>query len=154
MRPFHVGLTVTDLDSAVNFFSELFGLEVTQRRHLTGSYLAEMLDLANGTAAEVAFLRLNETYSLELVQYSVPADAFEGLPPESLNGSINSPNTPHFAFFVSNLEEFIGRASTWNLHHLSEGIQVIPAGPYEGSRISFFRSDFGCFLEIIEQHDA
>lgn len=151
MIPFHVGLTVTDLDSAVKFFSELFGLELTQRRTLEGNYLSTMLELAPGTAAEIAFLRLSDRYSLELVQYSKPEDTFDALTPVRSKGTIASPNTPHFAFFVPDLEGFLGRAESWNLVPLGRCDQVVPAGPYAGSRICFFRSEFGCFIEIIEQ---
>jgi len=154
MTPFHVGLTVTDLDSAVNFFSELFGLELTQRRNLEGSYLATMLELAPGTAAEVAFLQLGDSYSLELVQYCKPKGDFDALTPADSNGKISSPNTPHFAFFVPDLERFLGRARSWNLVPLGRCNQVVPAGPYAGSRICFFRSEFGCFIEIIERKGA
>ena len=144
---FHTGITVTDIEDAKTFFSEVLGMSVTSERDLSGTYLSNMLGLKTPLTARIAMLRADENSFVELVEY------------RSANRPIQNPwssdilfaNSPHFAFFVQDLDDFHRRFSGTRLLPLSESVEVIPGGPFAGGLIRFYRSTFGCLFELIQK---
>ena len=145
---FHVGLTVAKLDEAVEFFVGVFGLELVSERPLHGPYLAHMLGHGRDLTARIAMLKIDESTFLELVEYHSEGAS---LPSPSTCQKITVSGVPHFAFFVSDLEEFHQRFSDRAIYPLAPTHDVIPRGPLAGGLIRFYRTNFECFIEVIQR---
>jgi catechol 2,3-dioxygenase-like lactoylglutathione lyase family enzyme len=148
MKFFHTGLTVSDLDEAKALFAGLFGMTVTSERELSGDYLSHMLGLDCAMTARIAMLQADADSFLELVEYSSPT---LGLPRERTVSDITVSNSPHFAYFVDNLEEFHSRVGPHELQPLAALADTIPGGPFAGGKIRFYRTSFGCLIEVIQR---
>jgi len=145
---FHTGLTVTDLDQAVNFFGEVMGLTVSSQRELTGDYLAHMLDYHSALTARIAMLETDDNTFLELVEYHTEN---QELPSQHVGAHITVTGTPHFAFFIDDLSSFDAKCNPKHLTPLASEADTIPGGPFAGGKIRFYASKFGCLIEAIEK---
>ena len=148
MEFFHTGLTVSNLNEAKDFFSQIFALEVTSERELSGPYLAHMLGYDCELTARIAMLETSPTTFIELVEYT---DTNHVLPGPNAVGRITQSGTPHFAFFVDNLEKFHEDHGTNLLEPMALEPDTIPGGPFAGGHIRFYRSRFGCLIEVIQR---
>ncbi len=145
---FHTGITVSNIDLAREFFCEVFGLEPTSEREISGPYLAHMLSFDEEMTARIVMLRTSDETYIELVEYKTPS---ERLPDAKRAAVITKDGTPHFAFFVEDLDSFHDAFCGKYLFALAARSDAIPGGPYAGGRIRFYRSSFGCMIEIIER---
>ncbi len=140
-----VGYTVSDLDRAVRFFSEV--LEFT---HLPGEQQIageawERLAGVFGLRARVARLRLGEE-ELELTEYLAP----RGRPiPADMRG--NDRAFQHVAIVVSDMARAYRKLRDSGVAHASTGPQRLPDwNPNAGGIEAFyFRDPDGHFLELI-----
>ncbi len=140
---FHIGITVESLERAKAFFIDLLECRLVSERTLTGEYLGKVLNQTQIKHAKISFLQMKKGPILELVEYSKKENSF-ALPIYQIGAF-------HLAHFVSNLDEFMERAKSFDLEPLGSLGEIIPAGPYEGRRIVFFRTNFNVLLEIIEK---
>ena len=147
---FHTGLTVSNIEEAKALFTELLGMTLTSERELQGPYLSHMLGIKGEMTARIAMLQADENSFLELVEYTSQQAC---LPGGKTRSDITITNTPHFAYFAENLEEFHSRISPYGLQPLAESLDIIPGGPFAGGKIRFYRSSFGCLLEVIQRPD-
>ena len=145
---FHTGLTVTNVDLAKDFFCAVFDLPVTAERSLEGDYLSRMLRHPDALKARIVMLQTGESTFLELVEYHDPSGS---LPAKSTATVITENGSPHFAFFVSDLERFHSKFVPKFLYPLAIDHDVIPGGPYAGGLIRFYQANFGCLIEIIQK---
>lgn len=145
---FHTGLTVSDILEAKSLFTDLFGMVVTSERELSGEYLAHMLGVDEEMTAKIVMLQADDNTFVELVEYtSSPLQ----LPGERFVSDITVSNTPHFAYFVDDLERFHSESQSHRLRPLAEEADTIPGGPFAGGRIRFYQSSFGCLFEVIQR---
>ena len=71
----HLGLTVPDLEQAVEFFTTYLGCEVIWRYGPygdDGDMMQRQLNVHPEATARIAFLRMGPTFNLELFEYSAP----------------------------------------------------------------------------------
>lgn len=140
---FHVGITVESLTEAKAFFVDLFECRLISERTLTGDYLGRVLDETQIKHAKIALLEMKQGPILELVEYSVKEN--KSVFPIRQVGAV------HLAHFVSNLDTFLELARNFEVEPVGSLTEIIPAGPYEGNRIVFLRTNFNVILEIIEE---
>ena len=140
---FHVGITVDSLPTALEFFVGLLECAIISERTLKGDYLGRVLGDEQITGAKIAMLTMKQGPVLELVEYPVLKEACEH--------SINTLGMPHIAHFVSDIELFTSRAEEYGAEPIGSKNQIIPAGPFQGKKIIFFRSNFNFLLEVIER---
>lgn len=145
---FHTGLTVTNLDEAKGFFSEVFNLKIASERNLQGEYLARMLNHGEEMTARIAMLETGDETFIELVEYQTVSGA---LPKASDKTQIIDSGAPHFAFFVEDLNLFHNEFVPKYLDPIGKSFDMIPGGPFEGGLIQFYHSTFGCLIEIIQK---
>ena len=145
---FHTGLTVTDIDEAIQFFTEVMGLRLSSRRDLAGDYLSTMLGRQSSLTAKIAMLETDVDTFLELVEYQTPDGS---LPRDRTSTEITVSGAPHFAFFVKSLGEFDEISNPRHLTPLALADETIPGGPFAGGKIRFYQSRFGCLIEVIQK---
>jgi catechol 2,3-dioxygenase-like lactoylglutathione lyase family enzyme len=131
----HTGLTVSDLDRSIEFYTELLGCTVESRFSVGGEALQTAVDTP-GVSGTFAHLRSGQT-RVELVEYE-PAE--KASPPES----IPRPGATHLAFAVEDVDAF--------LKELPDDIESLsaPQTTESGTRIVFVRDPDGNFVELLE----
>lgn len=140
-----VGLTVSDLDRAVAFFSDVLTFERVAQNKLSGDEFAQLQGLAS-PKARAAHLRLGDEF-IELTEYESPKG--RAFPEDSRS---NDRWFQHIAIIVSDME----RAHAW-LHekmvrHASKDPQRLPDWNKNAAGIKafYFRDPDGHFLEVLE----
>ncbi len=142
----HVGITVPDLDAAIDFFVDVIGCELAARfgpfRDDTGSFMADTLNVhPRAVVEEIALLRCGFGSNIELFQYSAP-DQRVAIPKNSDIGG------HHLAFHVDDIDSAVaylkGRGVT-----LLAGPLPVTEGPAAGQTINYFLAPWGLQLELI-----
>ncbi|WP_423996566.1 VOC family protein [Halorubrum trapanicum] len=95
----HVGITVADLDRAVDFYAETFDLDVVAEFSVGGDAFAEAVAV-EGAAAEFAHLDAGDAV-VELVAYDPADEAGRVGDPD-----LNSPGATHLGLTVDDVEAF------------------------------------------------
>ncbi|MCW5980399.1 MAG: VOC family protein [Bryobacteraceae bacterium] len=139
-----VGMTVSDLDRAVDFYSSVLTFEKVAEAEFAGDEF-ERLQGVFGARGRTARLRLGEE-QIELTEYLAP----EGKPfPTGSRG--NDRWFQHVAIIVSDMD----RAYQWlrrhRVRHASSGPQRLPEWNRNAAGIQafYFRDPDGHFLEIL-----
>jgi catechol 2,3-dioxygenase-like lactoylglutathione lyase family enzyme len=139
---FHIGITVPSLPKAIDLFVGLLDCALNSERKLMGNYLGQVLGDSEITGANIAMLTMKHGPILELVEYPVLEN--------ECTHPINTAGVPHIAHFVSDIELFTIQAKEYGVEPIGSQNQIIPAGPFQGKRIVFYRTGFNFLLEIIE----
>lgn len=131
----HVGITVADLDRAVEFYTDTFDFEVLSRFTVDG----EAFETGVGVPeAEADFVHLDaDGVRLELVAYDPEG---EDVPAESLNDA----GAKHLGFEVEDLEAFYA--------DLDDDVETIsePQTTASGTTICFVVDPEGNLVELLE----
>lgn len=140
-----VGITVSDLDRAVAFFSNVLTFEKVVETRLSGKTFGELQGLSSPNA-RVARLKLGDEF-IELIQYESPKG--RAFPEDSRS---NDRWFQHIAIIVNDME----KAHTW-LHekmvrHASKDPQRLPDWNKNAAGIKafYFRDPDGHSLEVLE----
>ncbi|MFC4447499.1 VOC family protein [Halorussus aquaticus] len=133
----HFGVTVTDLDRAVEFYREVLGLDVLDRFTVSGEAFSEGVGV-EGATGDFAHLDAGSA-RVELVEYE-PED--EGTDPDT--EPVNRPGAKHLGLSVENLDRFYEELPT-DVETLSE-----PRTTESGTRILFLRDPEDNLVELIE----
>jgi catechol 2,3-dioxygenase-like lactoylglutathione lyase family enzyme len=131
----HFGLTVSDLDRAVEFYRDVLGLEVLTRFTVGGDAFATGVGVEDASA-EFAHLDAGGA-RLELVEYEPEGDAHER--PE-----LNRPGATHPGLSVDDLDAVF--------EALPEDVETIsdPQTTESGTTIVFVRDPEGNLVELLE----
>jgi catechol 2,3-dioxygenase-like lactoylglutathione lyase family enzyme len=139
-----IGLTVSDLDRSIEFYTKVLSFEKVSDYEANGAAY-EHLEGVFGLRVHVARLRLGDEY-IELTEYLAPQGR-----PVPIDSRGNDRWFQHIAIIVSDMD----RAYAWlrqnKVRHASSGPQRLPdwnknAG---GIRAFYFRDPDGHFLEIL-----
>lgn len=139
-----VGLTVSDLDRAVEFYTGVLQFRKISEVEVAGEAY-ERLQGVFGARARIARLQLGDE-QLELTQYLAP----EGLAfPAGSRG--NDRWFQHVAIIVSDMDKAYARLREFKVRHASTGPQRIPDWNKgaAGIRAFYFRDPDGHFLEVL-----
>jgi len=129
----HVGITVRELDRAVDFYRDTFGFEVLSRFEVSGEAFATGVGV-DGATGQFAHLDADGV-RVELIEYDPEgADAT----PES----VNQPGATHLGFSVDDLDAFYGGL---DVETLSD-----PQVTSSGTKILFLRDPEDNLIEVIE----
>lgn len=131
----HTGITVTNLDRAVEFYRDVLGLAVLDRFTVSGAAFAAAVGVEGATGS---FVHLDAGGArVELVEY----DPEGGTMPER---KINRPGAVHLGLSTADLDAFYASLPA-SVETLSE-----PQTTESGSRILFVRDPEGNLVELIE----
>ncbi|MFC6754589.1 VOC family protein [Halorubrum tibetense] len=131
----HVGVTVSDLDRAVDFYTNAFGFEVVTEFSVGGEAFAAAVDV-DGATAEFAHLDAGDTV-LELVEYD-PAG------PSTAAPELNGTGTVHVGLAVDDVE-----ACYTDLDDAVETLSP-PRTTDTGTTVLFCRDPDGNLIELLD----
>ncbi|UPV75211.1 VOC family protein [Halorussus limi] len=131
----HFGVTVTDLDRAVEFYRDVLGLDVLDRFTVSGEAFSDGVGVS-GATGDFAHLDAGSA-RVELVEYDPEAD-------ESDATSVNQPRAKHLGLAVDDLDSFHADLPA-EVETLSE-----PRTTESGTRILFVRDPEGNLVELLE----
>ncbi|WP_380674383.1 VOC family protein [Salinigranum sp. GCM10025319] len=135
LRAHHVGLTVSDLDRAVDFYRDTFDLAVVDRFSVEGEAFATGVGV-EGASADFAHLDAGGA-RVELVEYDPEGAAVE-------SGDVNRPGTAHLGLAVDDLDAFY--------ESLSDEVETTspPQRTASGTEILFVHDPEGNLVEVLE----
>ena len=131
----HVGITVADLDRAVEFNVETFDLDVVAEFSVGGDAFAEAVAV-EGASAEFAHLDADGV-RVELVAYDPDADPVDE--PE-----LNRPGATHLGLSVDDVEAFYA--------DLAADVETLspPRTTESGTTVLFVRDPEGNLIEVLD----
>lgn len=131
----HFGVTVRDLDRAVEFYTETFDLDVLDRFSVSGEAFAEGVGVPGATGS---FAHLDGgDVRVELVEYD-PAGV------DCRADTVAQPGAKHLALSVADLDAFYA--------DLADDVEAVsePRTTESGTRILFVRDPEGNLVEVLE----
>jgi catechol 2,3-dioxygenase-like lactoylglutathione lyase family enzyme len=139
-----VGMTVSDLDRAVDFYTRVLAFEKLSEVEVAGEAY-EQLQGVFGLRMRVARLRLGEEI-VELTQYLAPRGR-----PIPVDSRSNDRWFQHVAIIVRDMDEAYGWLREHKVQHASTGPQTIPAWNVgaAGIRAFYFNDPDGHVLEVL-----
>lgn len=140
-----VGITVTDIDRSVDFYSRVLTFEKESEREVAGSEYERLYGLF-GLRLRIVRMRLGEE-RIELMQFFAP-----GGRPYPADSRSNDRWFQHVAIIVSDMERAYARLREHKVQHASPGPQRLPdSNPNAGGIEAFyFRDPDGNHLEVLE----
>lgn len=135
LRTHHAGVTVADLDRAVEFYRDAFGFELLTRFTVDGDGFSTAVDVSDATGT---FAHLDaDGARLELVEYDPEGSAREA-------GDVNRPGTTHLGFAVDDVDAFYD--------DLPDDVETVsaPQTTSSGTRIVFLRDPEGTLVEVLQ----
>jgi len=139
-----IGMTVSDLDRSVAFYSNVLSFEKVSEVEVNGPEY-EHLEGVFGLRMRVARMRLGDEY-IELTEYLAPRGR-----PAPADARANDRSFQHIAIITSDMD----RAYRWlranKVQHASSGPQRLPAWNRNAAGIQafYFRDPDGHFLEVL-----
>ena len=140
-----VGLTVSDMERSVDFYTHVLNFEKTSDRAVGGPAY-EALDGVSGARLRVVRLRLGEEY-LELTEYVTPRGR-----PAPADSRSNDRWFQHVAIIVSDMDQAYARLREFKVQQASIAPQLLPKTipNAAGIRAFYFRDPDGHPLEILQ----
>ena len=138
------GMTVSDVEQAVQFYSDVLGFEKVSEGEVFGSQY-EHLEGVFGLRMKMVRMKLGDEV-IELTEYLTPPG--QRIPQDSRSNDLWF---QHIAIVVSDMDAAYKRLRTLKVQHVSTGPQTIPASnkAAAGIRAFYFRDPDGHNLELI-----
>ena len=139
-----VGITVSDLDRAVDFYSRVLTFRKVSEREVAGDAYEHLFGVF-GMRLRVARMQLGDE-SIELMQFLAPRGR-----PTPVDARSNDRWFQHVAIIVRDMGEAYARLRTFKVEHASSGPQRLPGWNPNASGIEafYFRDPDGNHLEIL-----
>ena len=138
----HVGLTVTDLERSIAFYTEVLECEVVMRQEKRGGYLAAIVGYPDADVA-MAHLRFpGSEHRLELFEYRSPRSAPRDLEPRNVGNA-------HICFVVPDLDALYERLVERKVDTFSPPV-IIDTGVNKGGLSLYLRDPDGITVEVFQ----
>ena len=137
----HVGIVVSDLDKAINVYTDYFGFELKAKYDLVEGKNVEMLVGIPDVRYKAAIIKLHDNNRLELIEYlSHPGKKREPL-------LSNDVGCSHFAISVKNLDELYNQSVDYPVDFVSP--------PFLDGyvKVAYARIMNECLVEMVEVLD-
>ncbi len=95
---YHTGFVVRDLETSVDFYTNILGMTMVMRMEREGEFINQVLGFPNAHI-KGAFMDRGEGHQLELIQYITPPSGPGGIERNDLGAT-------HLAFFVEDIDKF------------------------------------------------
>jgi len=147
---FHVGMTVDDLDQAIAFFTDAFGMEVVHTQVQDNEYSRRLVGEpeAKFRITQLAFTdgpRPLSGHVIELICYDSPE-----LGELALRNP--QPGAMHLAFLVTDMDDVFSRVLRHGAVPLSEPVDIT-AGINAGGRACYVKGPSGITIELLQRPD-
>lgn len=130
----HAGITVADLERAIEFYADTFGFDVLTEFTVSGEGFADAVDVA-GATGRAAHLDA-DGIRLELFEYEPAGEPIE-------DPDLNRSGATHLGFGIEDVDAFYEELDD-DVETLSE-----PQTTSTGTRILFIRDPEGNLVELI-----
>jgi catechol 2,3-dioxygenase-like lactoylglutathione lyase family enzyme len=144
----HVGLTVADLDRAVEFWCGRLGLRLLSRVTETGQDIASLIG-EDSVEIEIADLDAGDGRIIELIRYIRPA----GRP---IKAPSSVPSSSHIALRVDDLDAALQRIQGSQAQQISRHPVLLhdPGGPWDGAACCYIADPDGNIVELVQRPAA
>jgi catechol 2,3-dioxygenase-like lactoylglutathione lyase family enzyme len=144
----HVGITVPDLNQAVEWFEDILGAVAPLTfGPFAGSFLEGALDVVPGTQIdEITVLRVGHSAGIELFAYESPGQRQDMPKNSDWTGH-------HVAFYVTDIADAVGYMDSRGVQRMF-GPFTLTAGPAAGQSINYFKTPWGGYVEFISYPDG
>jgi catechol 2,3-dioxygenase-like lactoylglutathione lyase family enzyme len=142
----HTGITISNLECALEFWRNILGFELSHIAHQTGER-AEQITGVEGAELKLAVLKAPGGHKIELLEYLAPPDRKQvALRPCDI-GHV------HVALLVDNLDAILERiaVSGWKA---AGKPQNLTKGPNAGKRVVYVRDPDGTTIEFMQVPSA
>lgn len=137
----HVGVTVSNLDEAVRFWTAVLGVEPLWKRRLDGPYLP-LITGYPGIEIEAAMLPLPGGGRMELLDYQTDRVT-------NAEATAN-PGNVHICLEVDEVQAAFDRAVEAGARPVSPAPVPISEGPHQGAYACYLRAPDGVTLELFQ----
>ncbi|HKS55397.1 MAG TPA: VOC family protein [Steroidobacteraceae bacterium] len=139
-----IGITVDDMDRAVEFYTKVLGFEKIDAREVAGEQYERLYGVF-GMRLAITTLRLGDE-RIELMQFVAPHGR-----PEPVDSKSNDRWFQHVAIIVSDMDRAYAWLREHKVAHASSGPQLLPAWNPNAGGISafYFRDPDGNHLEVL-----
>jgi catechol 2,3-dioxygenase-like lactoylglutathione lyase family enzyme len=139
-----IGITVQDMDRAVEFYTKVLGFEKLEGREVAGEQYEHLYGVF-GLRLAITPLRLGDE-RIELMQFIAPRGR-----PEPADSKSNDRWFQHVALIVSDMDRAYAWLREHKVEHASSGPQLLPAWNPNAGGISafYFRDPDGNHLEVL-----
>ena len=141
LRTVHTGLTVSSLDTALEFWCGVLGFELLARRVIGDGPYVENIVGVKGANLHIAVLNTPDGHKIELLEYLAPADR-QIIKPRSCDVG-----SAHITFAVSDIDEMLRRVEAAGWSRLGEP-QSVADGPHAGDHVAYVRGPEGHTIEF------
>ena len=144
----HVGLTVIDLDRAVEFWCGRLGLRLLQRVTENDPDMASLIG-EDSVEVEIADLDAGDGRIIELIKYVRPA----GRP---VRARSSDPGSTHIALRVDDLDEALARLEGSGARQISRHPVLLhdPGGAWDGVACCYIADPDGIIVELVQRPRA
>jgi catechol 2,3-dioxygenase-like lactoylglutathione lyase family enzyme len=147
----HFSFSVSDIERAVHWYSEVLGLELVHRQRQDNAYTQTLVGIP-GAVLEIAQFKIRalspaySTHVLELVEYVVQ----KGTHPATL--PTNQVGVAHLALLVTDIHARYQRMSTLGVEFRNPPVRVT-AGANEGGWACYCHDPDGITIELLQFAD-
>lgn len=135
----HVNIAVSDMNQSIDFYCNVFGLELIFDRTVGSEAFSKGTGLGDNVQGRIAMFKTeNGATLLELIEYTNPVG-------NTIEISPNTVPAGHVAFQVENLKEIYNILVQKGISFISEP-QTIP----DGVSFCYLKDPDGALLELIE----
>jgi catechol 2,3-dioxygenase-like lactoylglutathione lyase family enzyme len=142
----HTGITVSNLERALDFWQNVLGFELSHRTHQTGDLAAEITGVPS---AEISLAVVKAPWhKIELLEYHAPPDRKQHVDLRPCDvGHV------HIALTVDDLDAVLSTiaASGWKA---AGKPQTLQSGPNAGKRVVYVRDPDGTTIEFMQAGNA
>jgi catechol 2,3-dioxygenase-like lactoylglutathione lyase family enzyme len=139
----HIGLTVTDLERSIEFYTSVLECSIVMRQEKEGGYLAAIVGYPGARVLMTHLQPPGGGPRIELFQYLVPKSAVRHLEPRNVGNA-------HICFVVEDLAALYERLVEKGIGTISPPVEVDTGVNTGGSSLYLYDPD-GITLELFQR---
>lgn len=142
----HVGITVPNLDEAIDFFTTYLGCDVGWRigpMSADDDWMSTTLNVHPRAVGHIAMLRMGPTFNIELFEYSSPDQVTTGPKNSDIGGN-------HVAIYVDDIDAAVEYLRSVPGVEVQNGPNLVADGSgVDGIRFCYFLTPWGYQMELV-----